>query len=1301
MRGGYIAVVLIFCALVSKSQCLSDFKKILPEKSPAAFDAYGQSVAILGDYAVVGSPRNDSLGYNAGLVYVYKKIVGQWKRHAILSPPDPSSWGGFGHSVDITDEYIVVGAADEVSHSIRGAVYVFKKPIGDWISTAQPVATLRVDGAKTLGWSVRMTDDGAAIAAGDFATTPTPTGSDAPGAVYVFRKPAGEWNDFSSFIKLTPEADKRHFYFGWTVDFDDKYLFVGTQFYGDHFGAIYVYQSDDAWASVEKKVVLRTSLAPGYSSHIGEFMTASHDRVVALGNVYPEGTQLFVFEKGIGWGSQETESYRVPLESQSGVGSFPMGISQTDDKIFAAIQPAFSSEKYFVLEKQGGSFQVTPTMYSMSSHAQNRGAFGTAVDSDGENVIIGNPYDHVLKDAAGSVVIIPKGTGSFDPVNIQRLVDRPINTVDHLFGSAILKKEDHLFIGSVRDSHNAALGSVSIYKKMGTDWAFQTKISPPHELTPDARFGTSIAASDALLVVSTTYYNHEGAVFVYRKKTSWHDLELLQIIRPFTQDGKKYQIGDQIAINGDVLVISSHQETTFTTSMLVYKLQGNQFLLDQTFSLGRSRAALLKEIDLSFYGNTLAVGCITSNSGGNVLLGNVFLFEPDATGKLDTVATVQAPIDASNAFGYQVKLTEDHLFVSDAGHNSNGVVGAGAILVYPKPMRGWSSTPMIYNYSGSVTAAMPQEWDFFGSDFDVEGNILIVGAQQSEILYNPLRESTNPGVAYVIQGLDFNWKSTRQLFRYQGEFRNHRDTFGNAVTMDRDEFLVGAFNENQPDAEKSGAVYTITTPPLVKLERPVCVNSGPRQLNGYPFDGIWSGPGITNAQMGYFDPALAGIGNHRLIYRTPNCAYEGQLEIEVMPTPQANWINTEQHFFCAQGNKEILLEITPVPDAIYRWFVKPIDANNFSPVNAQGPSIKVLIPGTYYLEIDNGACIVRSTDQIITIEKLSIELTELPVVCVDEATPLQLNAKPAGGIWKGIGVTPSGSLEISSVPNGLHEFIYTITSDAGCIFTDTLQLRVDLLPKPVLSGVGDFCLEGDAVLQVVNQTSGWFRYFKVSPQSSELIKEGQDLYSVPIETEGIYAVEISDEYCSARSEPYDVRPLAFRMNITPQQNEIRDICYLETYPMEIVDFKQEYSYKWLYKKEWDGTTLEIDQAERRKEISNAGYYQVEAQYGNCQLTSEWKYFQFTKADSVYAPNVFTPNGDDKNATFSILLPDDAVAQNKTLEIFNRYGKKVYESHDVMQWDGKEFSSGVYFWMMTYSNCAGRPYQYKGWVNLIR
>lgn len=85
----------------------------------------------------------------------------------------------------------------------------------------------------------------------------------------------------------------------------------------------------------------------------------------------------------------------------------------------------------------------------------------------------------------------------------------------------------------------------------------------------------------------------------------------------------------------------------------------------------------------------------------------------------------------------------------------------------------------------------------------------------------------------------------------------------------------------------------------------------------------------------------------------------------------------------------------------------------------------------------------------------------------------------------------------------------------------------------------------------------------------------------------------------------------------------------------------------------------------------------------------------TEIDSVFVPNVITPNHDPWNQ-FLEIHPGPEIT--KSLFIYNRWGEMVYHSKDYQNdWDGANLPSGVYYYHLV-GECLGTK---KGSLNIIR
>ena len=236
-------------------------------------DEFGYSIAIDGDTLAVGtlgedgdasstaaSPNNNAT--DAGAVYVFTRSSGVWSQQAYLKASNAAGADGFGRSIDLDADTLVVGAFGE--DGLTGAAYVFIHSGGTWSQQAYLKAG-NAGGVDAFGYSIAIDGDTLAVGAisedGDAGSTAASPNNNAinAGAVYVFTRSGGVWSQQAYLKAGNAEAGDR---FGGSIDLDGDTLVVGaTSEDGDatstaaspnddatDAGAAYVFiRSGDAW----------------------------------------------------------------------------------------------------------------------------------------------------------------------------------------------------------------------------------------------------------------------------------------------------------------------------------------------------------------------------------------------------------------------------------------------------------------------------------------------------------------------------------------------------------------------------------------------------------------------------------------------------------------------------------------------------------------------------------------------------------------------------------------------------------------------------------------------------------------------------------------------------------------------------------------------------------------------------------------------------------------------------------------------------------------------------------------------
>ena len=119
----------------------SEQQKLLPSDG-AAFDRFGAAVAISGDSVIIGAPISDftdPVG-SAGSAYVFvRDSNGTWSQQQKLTPSSGSDVGRFGSSVAIHNDSVIVGAPkDDFAGTDAGRAYVYARDSnGNWSQQAQ------------------------------------------------------------------------------------------------------------------------------------------------------------------------------------------------------------------------------------------------------------------------------------------------------------------------------------------------------------------------------------------------------------------------------------------------------------------------------------------------------------------------------------------------------------------------------------------------------------------------------------------------------------------------------------------------------------------------------------------------------------------------------------------------------------------------------------------------------------------------------------------------------------------------------------------------------------------------------------------------------------------------------------------------------------------------------------------------------------------------------------------------------------------------------------------------------------
>jgi hypothetical protein len=255
-----IAVCFICLTFIGSVQADWLEKQKLLASDGAAYDKFGWSVSLSGDYAIVGAIGGE---YGKGAAYLFKRDGESWIQQVKLFASDGYYLDNFGRSVSISGDYVIVGA--EGYDNSKGSTYIFKRDVASWVQQAKLLAS---DGysADRFGWSVSIIGDYAIVGALN-------NGDNYEGSAYIFKRDGESWIEQQKLIASDgAESDN----FGNSVSISDDYAIVGA-FYDDYKGSAYIFKRDgENW--IEKQKILASDGI--YEDRFGQSVSISNNYAI-------------------------------------------------------------------------------------------------------------------------------------------------------------------------------------------------------------------------------------------------------------------------------------------------------------------------------------------------------------------------------------------------------------------------------------------------------------------------------------------------------------------------------------------------------------------------------------------------------------------------------------------------------------------------------------------------------------------------------------------------------------------------------------------------------------------------------------------------------------------------------------------------------------------------------------------------------------------------------------------------------------------------------------------------------------
>jgi hypothetical protein len=837
-------------------------------------DMFGMSVGLSGDTVVVGAYQEDSnatgvngqqddnSAANSGAAYVFLRQGTNWTQQAYFKASNTESNDGFGYTVAVSGDMVVIGAPFESSNATgadgtqsdnsatnSGAAYVFVRHGTNWSQQTYLKAS-NARGGAWFGCSVAAAGDTVAVGAKQESNEATGVNGNQSGnrawqsgAAYVFVRHGENWTQ-QAYLKASNTGVND--WFGGSVAVGNDTVVVGalgeassaTGVNGDptdrsapRSGAAYVFARHGTnWA---QQAYLKASNA-GAGDRFGGSVSVSGD-VVLVG------------------ATEESSNATGVNGNQSDNNAKNSGAAY----LFTRHGTNWIQQAYLKASNSGGGTNPRDT----------GDQFGNAVAVWGETVVVGANLE-----ASGATVIngdqcnnsAPRAGAAYvfdlNATNVSAVPRTPPQiTVEQPAGTKLGNKSSSIEFGTtlvggysqqvftLRNSGTAPLtvSGLTFTGANASDFTVTAQpVSPlplPCGSTFTVRFSPSgPGASTATLQVASND-SDESPFDITLTGTGVTAAEIGQqafLKGSNTKSGDNF--GEAVAMEGDTAVVGA----PYAGAAFVFVRHGPNWSEQAYLKIPNAR---MFGHAVALSGDTVVVGASGESSKATGVNGDptdrsapgsgaAYVFVRNGTNWVQQAYLKASNTETNDGFGWSVSVSGDTVVAGARGEaskatgvngdqNDNSAPSSGAAYVFVRQGANWSQQAYLKasNTGGRLTERMePNSFgDQFGGAVSVSGDIVVVGAwgeaSQATGVNGDQSDNSAPrsGAAYVFVRQGTSWSQQAYL---KASNAGAGDLFGETVALSGDTVVVAArdeassareINGNQNDnrARTAGAVY--------------------------------------------------------------------------------------------------------------------------------------------------------------------------------------------------------------------------------------------------------------------------------------------------------------------------------------------------------------------------------------------------------------------------------------------------------------------------------------------------------------
>ena len=480
--------------------------------------AFGAAVGLRDNLLLVGAPREDdplfAVGHGAAYVLSYDGF--DWLQDARLLMPDSPLYapGAFGSSVLLGDDYAVVGApADALTNTPvgTGAVVTFYYDLMEGWTVHQVLRDEPGRKQAALGSAIAISGDDLLVGA--------PLDRDlGSGRIFHYDVEADEWLLDAAMFQPTADGgpDKK---LGFSIATSGGLTVAGqpsdVTWDSDLIGSVYVYDNGRATA-------IAKLLAPSWAPMPGDdFFDLPQNFGTAVAAELPGGQGIiavtssagvFVYRVSLS-GVQLEARLEVPLSGNTAPFPPDYALAISGETVLVGNPYELFDGKELgavhVFVKEGTAWRRQAILRG----TQDRGAFGAGLAIEGDTAVIGAPANAPSNAAFSAAYVFTRSGVTWTQ---RRQLTSPVPRLDY-FGQFLALENGHLAISVPGNEHG---GRVLMYEGAGAAWTLkQTLVG----FFNDTHLGTSLSLDNGRVLAGLNGpgFFYGGAVTYALRDGQW------------------------------------------------------------------------------------------------------------------------------------------------------------------------------------------------------------------------------------------------------------------------------------------------------------------------------------------------------------------------------------------------------------------------------------------------------------------------------------------------------------------------------------------------------------------------------------------------------------------------------------------------------------------------------------------------------------------------------------------------------------------------------------------------------------